>query len=59
MAGWVAARKRAEIAGWGRHPRALCHLYRPERVRLRTHGRIVGWYKQAGMAARGVGFFGE
>ena len=37
MAEWVAARKRAEVAGWGRHPRALCHLYRPERVKELIH----------------------
>ncbi|GIV20324.1 MAG: oxidoreductase [Armatimonadota bacterium] len=42
-----------QVTGWGRYPRALCHLYRPERV-----GEVVGTLQHAepnGFLPRGLG----
>lgn len=42
-----------QITGWGRYPRALCHLYRPERV-----GEVIGTLQHAepnGFLPRGLG----
>lgn len=42
-----------QITGWGRYPRALCHLYRPERV-----GEVVRTLQHAepnGFLPRGLG----
>ncbi|MGQ9880991.1 MAG: FAD-binding protein [Armatimonadota bacterium] len=42
-----------EITGWGRYPRARCHLYRPERVREVM--RILQSEEPEGFLPRGLG----